>query len=125
MIEPGSTASVSHTTDNRSTAIALGSGDLPVLATPKLVALVEEAAVAAIAGLVSDGDTTVGSHIEVDHLAPTPIGSTVVATATVVAVDGRRVDYEATVTEGANLVARATHVRYIVNRQTFMDSIHV
>ena len=116
---------MTYTTDNRSTAIALGSGDLPVLATPKLVALVEEAAVAAVAGLVPDGDTTVGSHIEVDHLAPTPIGGTVVATATVVAVDGRRVDYEATVTEGAKLVARATHVRYIVDRQTFMDSLHV
>lgn len=123
MIEPGSTASITYTTDNRSTAIALGSGDLPVLATPKVVALVEEAAVAAIAGLVPDGDTTVGAHIEVDHLAPTPIGGTVVTTATVVAVNGRRVDYEATVTEGATLVARATHVRYIVNRETFMDSI--
>ena len=124
MIEPGTTASVTYTTDNRSTAIALGSGDLPVLATPKLVALVEEAAVAAVAGLVPDGDTTVGSHIEVDHLAPTPIGGTVVARATVVAVDGRRVEYVATVTEGANLVARATHVRYIVNRRRFMDSLH-
>jgi predicted thioesterase len=122
MIEPGSTASITYTTDNRSTAIALGSGDLPVLATPKVVALVEAAAVAAIAGLVPDGDTTVGAHIEVDHLAPTPIGGTVVTTATVVAVNGRRVDYEATVTEGATLVARATHVRYIVNRETFMDS---
>ena len=123
MIEPGSTASITYTTDTRSTATALGSGDLLVLATPKVVALVEEAAVAAIAGLVADTDTTVGSHIDVDHLAPTPIGGTVVATATVVAIKGRRLDFEATVTEGDVLVAKATHVRYIVNRESFMESV--
>jgi fluoroacetyl-CoA thioesterase len=125
MIEPGATAYITYTTDKRSTAIALGSGDLPVLATPKVVALVEEASVAAIAGLVADTDTTVGSHIDVDHLAPTPIGGTVVTTATVVAIKGRRLDFEATVTEGETLVAKATHVRYIVNRDSFMDSNHV
>jgi len=123
MIEQGSTASITYTTDERSTAIVLGSGDLPVLATPKVVALVEEAAVAAVAGFVADTDTTVGSHIEVDHLAPTPIGGTVVATATVVAIKGRRLDFEATVTEGELLVAKATHVRYIVDRKRFMNSI--
>jgi fluoroacetyl-CoA thioesterase len=123
MIEPGSTASITFTTDKRSTAIALGSGELPVLATPKVVALVEEAAVSAIAGLVADTETTVGSRINVDHLAPTPIGGTVVTTATVVAVTGRRLDFEATVTEKEALVARATHVRYIVNRCSFMESI--
>ena len=123
MIEPGTTASITYTTDERSTAIALGSGDLPVLATPKVVALVEEAAVAAIAGLVADTDTTVGSHIDVDHLAPTPIGGTVVATATVVAIKGRRLDFEATVTEGEVLVAKVNHVRYIVSRDSFMNQI--
>ena len=123
MIEPGNTAVIEFTTDEEATAIALGSGDLPVLGTPKVVALVEEAAVAAIAGLVTDADTTVGSHIDVDHLAPTPIGGTVVATATVVAVNGRRVDFEATVTEGEKFVARATHVRYVINRESFMESL--
>ena len=123
MIEPGTTASITYTTDKRSTAMALGPGDLTVLATPKVVALVEEAAVAAVAGFVADTETTVGSHIEVDHLAPTPIGGTVVATATVVAIKGRRLDFEATVTEGEVLVAKATHIRYIVNRDSFMNSI--
>lgn len=123
MIEPGNSATITFTTDEKSTAIALGSGDLPVLGTPKVVALVEEAAVAATAGLVADSETTVGSHIETDHLAPTPIGGTVVATATVVAVNGRRVDFEATVTEGATLVARAEHVRFVVNSEAFMDSV--
>jgi predicted thioesterase len=123
MIEPGSTATIDFTTDEQTTAIALGSGDLPVLGTPKIVALVEEAAVAAIAGLIGVSETTVGSHVEVDHLAPTPISGTVVVTAIVVAVKGRRVDFEATVTEGARLVANAKHVRFVVNRESFMDSV--
>lgn len=123
MIEPGNTAVIEFTTDEEATAVALGSGDLPVLGTPKVVALVEEAAVAALVGLVTDAETTVGSHIDVDHLAPTAIGGTVIVTATVVAVTGRRVDFEATVTENGKLVARAAHVRYVVNRKSFMDSL--
>jgi fluoroacetyl-CoA thioesterase len=119
MIEPGNTAIISFTTDEQSTAIALGSGDLPVLGTPRVVALVEEAAVAAIADFVDEGETTVGSHIAIDHLAPTPIGGTVVATAVVVALKGRRVDIEATVTEGDKLVARASHTRFVVNTESF------
>ncbi|MEN8238669.1 MAG: hotdog domain-containing protein [Actinomycetota bacterium] len=123
MIEQGNTATVTFTTDERATAIALGSGDLPVLGTPKVAALVEEAAVAAIAGLVDDDYTTVGSHLEIDHYAPTPVGGTVVATATVVSVKGRRVDFVATVTAGEEVVARAAHVRFVVNRGSFMDSV--
>lgn len=123
MIEPGNTATIDFTTDEQATAIELGSGDLPVLGTPKVVALVEEASVAAIAGLISDTETTVGSHIEIDHLAPTPVGDTVAVTASVVAVKGRRVDFEATVTENGTLAAKATHTRFVVNRESFMDSI--
>jgi len=123
MIEPGNTAVIEFTTDEEATAIALGSGDLPVLGTPKVVALVEEASVAALVGLVTDAETTVGSHIDVDHLAPTAIGGTVVVAATVVAVKGRRVDFEATVSEAGTLVAKATHVRYVINRESFMESL--
>ena len=123
MIEPGNTATIEFTTDERSTAISLGSGDLPVLATPKVVALVEEASVAAIEGLIADSETTVGSHVSVDHRAPTPIGGTVVATAIVVAVAGRRVDFEIIVTEAETLVAKASHQRFVVDRGRFMDSI--
>ena len=123
MIEPGNTATITFTADEQATAIALGSGDLPVLGTPKVVALVEEASVAAIEGLTSDTEATVGSHIEVDHLAPTPIGGTVVTTATVVAITGRRLDFEATVIEGETLVAKASHRRFVVDRKRFMDSL--
>ena len=123
MIEAGNTATIEFTTDEQATAIALGSGDLPVLGTPKVLALVEEASVAAIEGLTAEIETTVGSHVEIAHLAPTPIGGTVIATATVVAAKGRRVDFEITVTEDDKIVARANHVRYVVNRESFMESL--
>ena len=58
--------------------MALGSGDVPVLATPRVVALVEEATVAAIAAALAPGQTTVGTRVELDHLAATPVGRTVV-----------------------------------------------
>jgi len=123
MIEPGLSAAVSFTTDESSTAIALGSGDVAVLGTPKVVALIEEAAVAALAGQLADDSTTVGTHIAVDHLKATAVGAIVVATATVTDVRGRAIAITATVTEGETVVAKATHTRYIVNRKEFRDSV--
>lgn len=123
MIEPGITASITFTTDEQTTAIELGSGDLAVLGTPKVVALVEEAAVAALDGHLASPSTSVGTQISVDHLAPTPVGATVVSTATVVAFDGRQVTFEATVTEAGEQVARGTHTRFIVDRVRFMGNV--
>ena len=123
MIEPGLSAAISFITDETSTAIALGSGDVAVLGTPKVVALIEEAAVAALAGQLPNGSTTVGTHIAVDHLKATALGSSVVATATVSAVEGRAISITATVTEGDTVVARATHTRFIVDRRTFQNSV--
>ena len=123
MIEPGLSAAISFITDETSTAIALGSGDVAVLGTPKVVALIEEAAVAALAGQLPNDSTTVGTHIAVDHLKATALGSSVVATATVSAVEGRAISITATVTEGDTVVARATHTRFIVDRRTFQNSV--
>lgn len=120
MIDEGTTASIPFTVDEAATAIALGSGDVPVLGTPKVVALVEEAAVAALAGWVGEGETTVGTNVTIDHLAPTRIGSTVTASATVTAVDGRRIAFAVKVTEGDAVVARGTHTRFVVDRRQFL-----
>jgi predicted thioesterase len=120
MINEGTSAAVSFTADEGATAVALGSGDVPVLGTPKIVALVEAAAVAALAGALPDGATSVGTNIAVDHLAPTRIGGTVVAEATITAVDDRRVSFAVRVTEGDAVVARGTHVRFVVDRKRFL-----
>jgi predicted thioesterase len=99
MISEGTSATLSFTVDEASTAIALGSGDVPVLGTPKVVALVEEAAVAALAGSLGAGETTVGSNVNVDHLAPSLVGATVKAAAIVTAVEGRKIVFSVRVTE--------------------------
>lgn len=103
------------------TAIALGSGDVAVLATPRIVALVEQATVAAVEAALADGQTTVGTRVELDHLAATPVGRTVIARATLVEVDGRRLVFEVTVYDGETLAARGRVERVVVDRQRFLD----
>lgn len=123
MIEPGNSATIRYRTDSAATARALGSGDLEVLGTPKVVALIEEAAVATLDGRLPAASTSVGTQISVDHVAPTAVGGTVEATATIVVVDGRQVTFKAVVTEDTRPVANGTHTRFIVDRQRFMDSV--
>lgn len=122
MITPGMSASVAFIVDASSTARALHSGDVEVLGTPKVVALVEEAAVAAIGPGLEPSQTTVGTHLTVDHLAPTHVGREVVATAHVVDVSGRRVHLDVTVTEAGRNVAVGTHERVVVDRERFLSS---
>jgi predicted thioesterase len=123
MIHVGATGDISFVVDEFTTAVALGSGDVPVLGTPKVVALCEEAAVAALAGSLDEGTTTVGTNIALDHLAATAVGRSVVASAVVVAVDRRRLEFEVSVSEGDRVVARGTHTRFIVDRNRFLEDL--
>jgi fluoroacetyl-CoA thioesterase len=125
MIEIGASANISFDADESATAIALGSGDMRVLGTPKVVALCEEAAVAAVAGDLDRGFTTVGSHISLDHLAPTAIGSSVIASASVVSVEGQKLMFEVSVADGDIVVAKGTHTRFIVDRERFLARLNV
>lgn len=118
-IQPGLAGSVSLTVDNDDTAIAMRSGDVPVLATPRVVALVEEAAVAALSGHLEMGQTTVGVHVALDHLRATTVGGEVTAAATLEEVEGRRLEFTVTVREGEDEVARGTHRRVVVPRDRF------
>jgi len=122
-VSPGLTATVNLSVRQADSAISLGSGDVPVLATPRLVALVEQAAVAAVAESLPAGSTTVGTNVTIDHLAATAIGDEVAASATVVAVDGRRVSFSIEAHEGDKLIARGTHSRAIVDRDRFLASL--
>ena len=94
MIELGLHHTSRLTVDNGVTAIAMGSGDMPVLATPAMLALMENAAMLAVKDALAEGETTVGGHIEASHLAPTPIGAKVSATAEVVKIDGKRISFK-------------------------------
>jgi fluoroacetyl-CoA thioesterase len=119
VLEPGRRATARETVTDELTAARLGSGDVDVYATPALLALVERAAVDAIADGLAAGWTTVGARVELDHLAPTPLGTTVEASATLTAVDGRRLTFAFEAADPAGTVARGTHLRVLVERAPF------
>lgn len=117
----GLSAGLAHTVTPEDTALAVGSGDVPVLATPKLLALAEAATVAALAEApLPPGQTSVGTRVSVEHLLPTPVGETVAVAATLVHADGRLVRFDVVVTDDADrVVGRAEVTRVIVDRARF------
>ncbi|SCL15408.1 Predicted thioesterase [Micromonospora nigra] len=119
----GLSAQVELTVTDADTAQAVGSGDVPVLGTPRLLALAEAATVAATTRDQPAGTTTVGTRVELDHLAPTAVGRTVVAHARLVEVAGRRLVFEVLVVEGDQTVARGRVERTVVDRQRFVDRV--
>jgi fluoroacetyl-CoA thioesterase len=117
---PGLNARVELTVTDADTAQSLGSGDVPVLGTPRLLALAEAATVAATARQMPGGVTTVGSRAEIEHRAPTPVGRRVTAHATLNKVDGRKLVFDVTVHDGDALVAEVRVERVLLDRQKFI-----
>jgi predicted thioesterase len=103
------------------TAVSLGSGDVPVLATPRLVALCEQAASEALRPQLRDGQTSVGFRVEVTHLVPVLVGSRVTAAAAFERSDGKRIVFNVSVTDKCGLVAAGKVVRVVVDTATFME----
>ncbi|PSK66787.1 Fluoroacetyl-CoA thioesterase [Micromonospora sp. MH33] len=120
-LAPGLTARVELTVTDTDTAQAVGSGDVPVLGTPRVLALAEAATVAATATRLPSGSTTVGTRVELEHRAATPVGRTVAARAELVKVDGRRLAFEVIVTDGNEVVATGRVERALVDRQRFVE----
>jgi fluoroacetyl-CoA thioesterase len=102
------------------TALHLGSGDVPVLATPRVVLLAERATVNAVEGHVPDGQTTVGYRVQLDHLAPVPVGDDVSAEAVLESVEGRRLTFRVAVKHRDGLVAAGRITRVVVKRSRFL-----
>jgi fluoroacetyl-CoA thioesterase len=117
----GAITRVQLTVTDADTAQAVGSGDVPVLATPRLLALAEAATVGATASRLPTGATTVGTRIELDHRSATAIGRTVTAEARLAKVDGRRLFFEIVVREGDAVVADGRIERVVVDRQRFIE----
>ena len=109
--------------DGSNTAIAMGSGDLPVLATPAMMALMENAAMLAVASHLPEGSTTVGGHIAASHIKPTAVGEAVTATATVIKVEGKKIEFEVQAHCGDTLIGDGTHLRFIVDKEKFMSRL--
>ena len=105
------------------TAIQVGSGDMPVLATPMMMALMENAAMLAVKDELPEGCTTVGGHIESSHLKPSKIGDKVTATAEVTKVDGKKIEFKVAAYSGDTLLGEGTHLRFVVDREKFMSRL--
>ena len=121
ILTPGLSGEASTTVDQTNTAASLGSGLVPVYGTPSLIALLELAAVHAVAEALPPGSTSVGTHLDVRHLAATPIGMAVRATATLTAVDGRRLSFAVEAYDEVEKVGEGLHTRVIVDVERFMQ----
>jgi predicted thioesterase len=119
-LQPGLAAKVVLEVGEEDTAIALGSGDVPVLATPRLIALCEQAALDAVAHVVPEGHTTVGMRVQLDHLAPTAVGCKVAAEATLEKVEGRRLTFTVSANDERGLVAAGKVTRVVVEVEHFL-----
>lgn len=123
MLQEGLTHTSQLTVTDAVTAITMGSGDMPVLATPAMMALMENAAMLAVAPHLPDGCTTVGGHIAASHVKPSPVGATVTATATVTRVDGKKIEFSVEAHCGNVLLGEGTHLRFIVDKEKFMSRL--
>jgi fluoroacetyl-CoA thioesterase len=118
-IRPGQKGEVRLIVAEEHTAQHLGSGAVQVLATPQMILLMERAGVAAVDHLLPEGYRTVGAHLDVGHLAPTPVGMEVVATAELLEVAGRQLLFRVEVHDPVELVGEGTHQRAIINVERF------
>jgi predicted thioesterase len=119
----GLSAKVEIIVSETNTAAHLGSGSITVYATPALVALMENAAVRALVGHLSDGQTTVGGQIDVRHLAATPVGMKVRARAELTEVSGRKLTFQVQAWDEEELIGEAKHIRYIVDVDKFIRKV--
>ena len=123
MIEIGLKHTSELTVIDAVTAIAIGSGDMPVLATPMMMALMENAAMLAVKDEMPEGCTTVGGHIESSHLKPSKVGDKVSAMAEVTKVDGKKIEFKVAAYSGDTLLGEGTHLRFIVDRERFLSKL--
>lgn len=112
------TATVMVTADRL--APVVGSGNAPVFASPMLVAVMEAACVDCVEAHLPDGYQSLGTHLDIQHTAPTPLGLTVTATAVLTSVDGRKLKFAVTAHDGIEPIGKGAHTRVIVDTPRFM-----
>ena len=122
-LTPGLAAELEHLVTDDDTASRWGSGLVPVFSTPALVGLMESAAVQALSGHLAPGQTTVGAHIDVRHLAATPVGMRVRTRAELTAVEGRKLTFQIQAWDEVELIGEASHERFVVDEAKFVASV--
>lgn len=109
--------------EDKHLACTVGSGDLPVLATPMMVALMENAAMLCVQSELAEGESTVGSQISVSHIKPTALGKKVSAKATLLSREGRKLTFHVEAHDEEGLIGEGNHVRYIINKEKFLSKL--
>ena len=126
-LKPGLTGSAETVVRETNTALAMGSGSLHVFATPSMIALMEQAACNAVAACLDEESTSVGTLVNITHDAATGMGKKVTATATLTAVEGRKlvfeITFEITAADEDKQIGKGTHERFIVNKEKFMAKL--
>ena len=119
-LRTGLVGEATHMVGEADTASSVGSGDVPIYATPALAALIERAAVAAVASALPEGSTSVGTRINLHHVAPSTVGAEVRAVATLTEISQKRLRFECEALDGETTIGRCTHERVIVDRDRFL-----
>lgn len=123
MLEIGLRSISQAVVNENDTALILGSGDLKVLATPRLIALMENAAMNAVSNFIKKSETTVGGQIDVIHKKPTPIGESIEAMAVLTKIEGNKLTFSIIAKDSDSIVGEGVHVRYVVDREKFMNKL--
>ncbi len=105
------------------TAAVYGSGALEVFATPAMIALMEKTSLMCVSGKLGEGNTTVGTKVDISHLKASPVGATILCEAKLIEVDRRRLVFEVRCYDGDILVGEGRHERFIVDGEKFMDKL--
>lgn len=122
-LTPGLFAELEHVVTDADTAARWRSGLVPVFSTPALVGLMESAAVEALKGYLPAGQTTVGGHIDVHHLAATPVGMRIRARAELVAVEGRKLVFRVQAWDEVERIGEADHDRFVIDETRFLAKV--
>jgi predicted thioesterase len=123
MIPLNTTARRTLVVEKEHLADEIGSGDVKVLATPMLIALMEAAALAAVQPYLSEGWTTVGVRLDVEHLRASALGSKITAEAVLIKREDRTLEYTVQAWDGRGVIGQGTHIRILVDREEFMSRI--
>ncbi|MEI7887605.1 MAG: hotdog domain-containing protein [Actinomycetes bacterium] len=123
-VRPGLSATVQLTVSESDTAIAFRSGDVPVLATPRVIALLEEATVMAVRHELTPGSSTVGVRVQVEHISPTPVGGHITAEAHLEKVEGRRLIFHVSARDERGLIAAGKVTRVLIDIERFLEKTH-
>ncbi len=122
-IQPGLQTEIEHVVTEQETAASYGSGLVPVLSTPHLIALMEGAARTAVAPYLAEGQTTVGTQVNMRHLAATPVGMKVRIKATLTEARGRRLRFSVEAFDEVEKIGEAEHERFIIDTERFMRRV--